>query len=69
MVTVTVPAAAVARLEQLDAAQAALQQERVGLRKMRQELEKAAQQLELQRAAWERDRVSLADMLCLCAGL
>jgi FtsZ-binding cell division protein ZapB len=62
MVTLTVPAAAAARLEQLDAAQAALQQERVGLRKMRQELEKAAQQLELQRAAWERDRVSLCGL-------
>jgi hypothetical protein len=58
---VAVPAAAVARWQQLEAAQGGLHQEKAALRKMRQELEKAAQQLELQRAAWERDRVRAAD--------
>jgi hypothetical protein len=55
---VAVPAAAVARWQQMEAAQPHMQQEKAALRKMRLELEKAAQQLELQRAAWERDRVS-----------
>lgn len=59
---VAVPAAAAARWQQLEAAQGGLHQEKAALRKMRQELEKAAQQLELQRAAWERDRVRLADI-------
>lgn len=55
---VAVPVAAVARWQQMEAAQPGLQQEKVALRKMRQDLERAAQQLEQQRAAWERDRVS-----------
>jgi len=66
-----VPAAAVERWQQLEAAHPNMQQEKVALKKMRQDLETAAQRLEQQRAAWERDRVrpwtSRGGLLCLDA--
>lgn len=60
---VAVPAEVVQKWQQLEAAQPSLQQEKAGLRKMRQELEKAAARMEQERQAWEKQKVGTGDFV------